>query len=416
MASNRYKAMLTLGLATAGFMATYPYSGHFYVGMVHSGCGAALVGGLADWFAVAALFRKPLGFPWRTAVIPRNRERIFNDLVTLVEQELLTEENIMAVVGKYDAAQIVRNYVQAHGGRDNVRAVLVELGQDMLGSINPTEAANFADQLLKDNIHKVKLAPILAQLLGRSLEKNYDAAFIRFVLAKFIDLVETDQFYRLLCGEVEAALKRYENNGLLRSLLDRKSGVAPASLSRKMIAVLTGQLQALQQDNHPTRRALKAWLGENVERLKTDEKMQAALEKWKDDALSAQRQTVLGEQMRQFVAGLQEELRTGNYPPLENYVLQAIDAFVAGLDDDEQRASLDAWAKKMLLRFVEQRQDDIGGLVRQYLDALTNEKLAAFIEERVGDDLQMIRINGSVVGGLVGMGLYLLTAWAERML
>ena len=97
--------------------------------------------------------------------------------------------------------------------------------------------------------------------------------------------------------------------------------------------------------------------------------------------------------------------------------MAAVDTFLDnGLHSPEQREALNHWAQNLILRSLKKWQAYIGNLVREYLTGFTNDKLVTFIEERAGEDLQMIRINGSVVGGLVGMLIFILTFWAERML
>ena len=97
--------------------------------------------------------------------------------------------------------------------------------------------------------------------------------------------------------------------------------------------------------------------------------------------------------------------------------MEVVDTFLDnGLRSPEQREALNHWAQNLILRFVKKWRSYTGNLVREYLSGFTNDKLVAFIEERAGEDLQMIRINGSVVGGLVGMLIFILTFWAERML
>ena len=81
---NSYKATILLVIVAIGFFLTYPFNNTFAGGLLSSVFGAAMIGGLADWFGVSALFRKPLGIPFKTEIIPRNREKIFNALSDMV--------------------------------------------------------------------------------------------------------------------------------------------------------------------------------------------------------------------------------------------------------------------------------------------------------------------------------------------
>ena len=94
MIGNKNKATFILGAVSIGFFISYPFKHTLIGGLLAGGFGAAMIGGLADWFAVSALFRRPLGIPFRTAIIPRNREKIFQALVYMVENQILMKENI----------------------------------------------------------------------------------------------------------------------------------------------------------------------------------------------------------------------------------------------------------------------------------------------------------------------------------
>ena len=415
---NNYKATLTLGLAAACFAGTYPYSDSFWGGMLNSGFGAATVGGMADWFAVSALFHKPLGFiSWRTEVIPRKRERLFDDIVALVETDLLTSDNIMEIVRKYDLAALVLDYLQEHGGRKNVQDVLVRLGRDAVESVDAAEVGSFIDQLLKEQVKDIRLAPVVAALIDKSVKKNYDDAIVRFILATLHDIVTSDKFFDLLCETVSEALRKYEDNGLIRQWLDKNAAVTPNRISEKMIGFASNQLNELQEDDHPLRANLKSWLCNQLERFKNDPEMQEKLENWKNNSLLSANNTIVGQTLQRFVEELQEKIKTGETIVVDQYMSEITDILIEQeLQEQERRETLNRWADKMILRLAETWRGSIGNLVRTRLDRFTNEQLVAFIEARVGDDLQMIRINGSVVGGLAGMLLFAITSLAERML
>ena len=124
---KKNKANLALGLSAAGFLGTFALPGGFVAGMVHHGFLAATIGGLADWFAVTAIFRRPLGISYRTDILRRNRPRIMEALVTYTSDDLLSTENIMAVLEKQDTAQLLTAYFIHRGGRERVQQVVDEV-------------------------------------------------------------------------------------------------------------------------------------------------------------------------------------------------------------------------------------------------------------------------------------------------
>ena len=136
ISTNKNKAAITLALVFIGFAASLPFSRYFAGALLASGFAAALVGGLADWFAISALFRRPLGIPFRTAVIPRNRERISQAIIDMVEKELLTRENIKATLYSYDVAALILNYLVNYGGKQHIIDLLTRISGDVLPKLN----------------------------------------------------------------------------------------------------------------------------------------------------------------------------------------------------------------------------------------------------------------------------------------
>ena len=195
MAKQRYQALAALGVAAAGMAASLPY-GHTSGGaLAQSAFGAALVGGLADWFAVTALFGKPLGFiSWRANLVARNKERILTDLTDLVEKELLTPDNIMQVLQRYDAAAVLLDYLRRQGGRETLRRVLERLLQDMTLAVRPEEMGRLADQLLRMGLERTELAPLALRAGAWSLRQRYDDVVIAHVLGQVREALKTAEF------------------------------------------------------------------------------------------------------------------------------------------------------------------------------------------------------------------------------
>ena len=413
--ANRHKANWALAAVTAGYFASYPFSGAFAGGLISSACGAAMVGGLADWFAVTALFRKPLGFSYRTALIPRNREKIFRIMADMVEKELLTTANIKETLKRYSLAELLLHYLQKQGGKQQVKSILAAAGTQFIQSVDADDLGRTLELLLHKEGAGIKLSPLLAAGIEWSLHWGYGDKLISFILDEAVRLANNDQTPRLLGDLVLEAQSTYERGmarrKIFNKLVEQVMHITPLRFGVIIQRRLVELLEQLKEPEHPLRTKLQSWLFRLVESLKTDEQLQVKVEMWKKQQLAAHWKlrdqcVVLINQFYHTDAGAPIEAR------LELLINKRIDQWVEELaKNDQLQQQVDEQIKRQITMWLDNRNNQLGSLVMERLQQLTNDELVAFIEARAGDDLQMIRINGSVVGGLLGILIYVATYW-----
>lgn len=203
-------------LVTIGFFITYPFNNTFWCGLLSSTFCAAIIGGFADWFGVSALFRKPLGIPFKTEIIPRNRENIFNALSDMVEEELLTKDNINEMINKNSISKLLIKYLSKNNEKQQLKEVAVKIVEYIMWKINPEEAWKLLEGLIKDNISKIKISPIIAAAGELSIKKGYDGKLINFIVDEIKKLIKTDQGLKLIVKLVEETMKSYENERIFK--------------------------------------------------------------------------------------------------------------------------------------------------------------------------------------------------------
>lgn len=413
MDGRKHKANLALGIVTLGFFAGFPFRHTFFGGLITSACEAAMVGGLADWFAVTALFRRPLGIPFRTELIPRNREKIFRAIRDLVEQDLLTAENVKTVFDDYDLTAVLRKYLDEHGGRESIQAIARRLTADVIAKMDPPELARAAELLLRIEAARLEVAPLLAEALEWALSHGYDDAVACFLLDEGIRLANAAPVPRFIANLFLEAKHAYERGSRRRKLfhraLERMARLSPLKFGLTGQRRLITALEEMKDPNHPLRQELAAWLRRLAERLRTDAAFKRQVEAWK----TAHVVEPLAERER-LARYLDEFRRTGSartdewQEAVARWVATWLDRFLANA---QVTAAVDRRLKQAIVEWLEVNHREIGDLVVGELTRFSTEELVAFIEERVGDDLQAIRINGSLVGGVIGMLTYLLTFW-----
>ena len=407
------KANWALAAVTAGYFASYPFSGTFTGGLVSSACGAAMVGGLADWFAVTALFRRPLGIPWRTDIIARNRDKILDLIATMVEQDLLTTANIMATLSRYDAAAVVRSYLSDGGGAEHVKELLATAGEELLKRADWPELSRSLEIALRREVEQIELAPLLADAIEWSLRAGYGDKAVLLLLDEARRLVIHEQALPVLAGLITAARSAYEEGRgrrkLFNTLADILLNLTPAKAAILVQQQLLALLNEWRQPGHSIREDIKDWLLAAAGSLRNDESLKAGIEAWKKEYLAKP-----GYLQQQLLPIIRSCLADSAAPAgrIRAASEQWFDTWMAEWAGSRGRLrQTNMLCRQAVRRWLDAHQQELGMLVRRRLEALNAAQLSSFVASRTYDDLQMIRINGSVIGGLLGLVIHVVTWW-----
>lgn len=356
--SKTSRPHLLAGLLLLAMAGLYAAAWHFHLPALKAFAEAALVGGIADWFAVTALFRRPLGLPIpHTALIPANQRRLGRALGDFVRDNFLAPALV--------AERLRRN----------------------------SPAAWLADRLVEPRAAEA-LARRLAPLLD---DADSRAALVGLIqpgppLAAAVDWAVAQHWHQRgfdrVLDAVAAALAA--DPGMVRDRVADGSGRwVPGWVDRKLADTLTralaGLLDDLRRSDHPWRQGLTAWVQRLSQRLRDDPALAARLQGLRDQAAA------------DFLA----EAR------LAPALAQALAAFGRRLQQDSAaRARLDRRLIRLVERLLVPSRDQIGDFIAEVVDRWDSPTLVAKLEAQVGRDLQYIRVNGTVVGGLVGLALY----------
>ena len=406
---KKNKANLALGISAAGFLGTFAMPGGFISGMVHHGFLAATIGGLADWFAVTAIFRKPLGISYRTDILRRNRSRIMDALVTYASEDLLSTENIMAVVEKQNTAQLLSAYFIHRGGRDRVRQLVDAV---LLKMVNDLDAQRIAEELspaIRQGLNSFALEDILPEVLRLLTEKKHMERLLHSLAVIGRQVADSQSLQQVLSEHIRVLRESYEKDSAGRAFVLASMGLTDEKILTMLLERIKGHLSKIQQqgvmEDSDLQRGLKAMLYS----LSQDERLRELMRDRKDKLLEQVDLTSI------IARWLELNVKGDNpfwLPHVNAYVDKMIDKFISSAD---LQARFDQNVKEFLRSELVKHHDLIPGLIRERLNEFSDDELVTFVEDKVQDDLQMIRINGSVVGSLVGMGLYVLIVLAERM-
>lgn len=394
-------ATALLVLMAAVFLTARQFSGlHPAVGYIIAFSEAAMVGGLADWFAVTALFRHPLGIPIpHTAIIPENKNRIAdamaqflrdNFLIPPVVARRLRSMNLAAAAGEWLADP-------AKGGSSRLRDGAAELAAQVLESLDRDRLGNQVRGGLFRQIDKLEVSPLLGQMLNTTIADQRHMPVI-------------DSLVRW------AGLTLEDNEGLLREMIHRRANAVLrwTGLDETLAnSVLDGLYKLLAEvivdPQHPLRGKIEEGLAKLAQDLQNDPELRARVERMKGELVGNQAVST-------WWQGVWERLRTGLLERLRRPAGEASSQLGEALqelgrhlrDDPALQHQINRFARRTLVGISVRYGDKIVQLVSETVKRWDGETISGRIEGAVGRDLQFIRVNGTLVGGLVGVILHMI--------
>ena len=399
---NRLIATSLLGAMAALFISTTlaPQPG-FWILLVRATAEAALVGGLADWFAVTALFRQPLGLPIpRTAILPRNKDRIGEGLAIFIERNFLSPDILRAKLRSIDPARLIADWLSTPANAEAIARRVVRMLPHLIDAIDDRDFRVFIGEALGRHLADIELAP----LLGRAIAVLTANGFHETLLDRLVDF----------CREF---LEQREEQLYMAAEAQRRRWWIPKAINRQIArAIISGVkelLAKLRESGTPARRNLLREIEGLAAQLRTSPVYRARLEEAKlrlleDVEVKAWLDSVWGEIERVLLTDLgSPQSRTD----------QALGAAICSLGhhlraDKAMRKRVNRTIEAMALEVVPWRT----GLAQFLIEVVRQWDVGSFtnrIELVVGRDLQYIRITGTLVGGLVGCLLYLLSVALE---
>ncbi|RCW42502.1 DUF445 domain-containing protein [Paenibacillus prosopidis] len=417
--SIKKKADLALLLSAIGIFAAFPFHHSFAGGLFFSLFSAATIGGLADSFAVSALFGNPLRIKWPawmgTNIISRNRERLIGELVMMVQNELLTIPNIKERLDEYNIADVLVVYLKQHGGEEGINDILQQLADDVITTIDLQDLAKMVQTFVLEHADTIQVADIAADIGDWTIRNRYDDRMIEFMIPELVKIVRSAPFRNVVGQIVDSALRSYEGDKFRRKLMDYSAGLETANISGKIQEWLVSFLEQFASEEHPQRKQIKQFIGNFVMRLRTDDQLRYRIESGKTKLLESVKAEIrLDSYIQKGLESIRQAAAANAEGELERYpwIREKIHQGVVYLEGNaELLTRVDQYVKSTLLKWLEQKHSYIGKAVTDKLNTFSEDELIKLAKEKAGRDLQYIRINGIGVGALIGVVLYLATFW-----
>jgi uncharacterized membrane-anchored protein YjiN (DUF445 family) len=391
LATAMLAGMAALFIAATGLVDMHPAWG-----FVRAFAEAAMVGGIADWFAVTALFRHPLGLPIpHTAIIPRNKDRIGDTLAAFLRDNFLTPHVVARRMRNVDVAGAIGRFLAQPPSEGRLRQGGSRLLADILESLDEEQLGGMVKSALAARMRAIDIAPLLGQTLEAAMTE--------------------DRHVPIVDGIVTWAGRTLDaNEDLIRDMVHQRAGwiLRLAGLDEKLAEAIIDGLRKLTIDMavdpaHPLRAKAEEGLARLAANLQSDPETRSKVEAWKNEMIE-------NEAVSHWLGGVWENSRAGLLraardpdAALAGKFGQALRQLGETLQKEPALAqAINQFARRAAAGITASYGSGIVKLVSETVRAWDARTVTDRLEAAVGRDLQYIRINGTLVGGLVGLVIH----------
>lgn len=369
------------------------------MGVVAAFAEAATIGGLADWYAVVALFRRPLGLPIpHTAIIPANQTRIADNLGRFIEVNFLAAGPVREKLKQVDFAALVADWLSDEKRSGGLSKFVGRLVPQMLAAVEQSGLRDFVGKRLTDELEKVQVAPLAADLLSAfTHDRGHQRLFDELVRAVSGFLAD-ERALEAMREKIRAELPTLFN--LFR---------ADAYLLKKIVASAATLLEDVQADpDHALRDEFDRFVEGFIMRLKTSQDYAERAEKMKRDLLARPEMRGLISTMWTSLRDFIEDGSSGKGGAIQSHLASMFVEIGRHLADDPKvKGDMNAGFVVALAAFVESQKSGVSTFIADQVKRWDLAQLTRLIEINIGKDLQYIRFNGMIVGGIAGIALYI---------
>jgi uncharacterized membrane-anchored protein YjiN (DUF445 family) len=402
---------LALGVllgAAALAVAAFPFGATWWGGWILAIAEAGIVGGLADWFAVTAIFRRPLGLPIpHTALIPHNWEGMAERVGVMVGGRVLTKDYVREEIARIDFSGLLARGAE-RVSRADLEAATRTAARWIGEQLTPATTAELLGRARRALVH-APVAPLLATTLRIARRQGWDQRILDGAFSVLGGAMERPEFRHAVGEVIDDLLTRYrERLGVYpRLFMGLATMLGVLDRDRLVAALHVGLREVARDRDHPLRAQGTEVLADLERRLSDDPALVARVEAAKVELLQAPAVAALVDEAAEALTRALRADLAGERSELAAWLAERLDrARVALMADSALRAEIDAWARARLTELIERHHGRIAEFIENGVRALGPEGAVRLIEEHAGDDLQFIRVNGTVVGGLAGGAIY----------
>lgn len=366
-----------------------------WIGYVRAFSEAAMVGALADWFAVTALFRHPLGLPIpHTNLIESSKQSLGDNLGSFVVDNFLSPSNIRPYIQKLKISGFVGEWLGKEKNQEVLIKNLSDIVLDILNKLDDAEVSQFISKKVSEMTDTIKLNTILGNGITYLLDKNDHQKIITNLSAQIKNyIIENDEM-------IKERVKKGSYT-FIPAFVDKK-------ISDKIASGLSDFFREIEENpNHEIRQLITEKIYDFSTELKQDPK-------WEDEFKDIKNNLLKNDKLNEYsndiwisikntlIKELQEDQSS-----LKNYLSKNLNEFSQNLKSDENlQNKIDTWVRVTAYKYILKNTHQFGNLISSTVGNWQGKELSEKMELEVGKDLQFIRVNGTLVGGLVGLIIY----------
>ncbi|WHY87623.1 DUF445 domain-containing protein [Neobacillus novalis] len=404
---SQHLAAISLIVMAAGFLATIPLPLSVWRTILQGGFEAGLVGGLADWFAVTALFRHPMGLPIpHTALLPKNREKIIAKIISMLEQDWLTKESIRKKIETFQFSEKLFTIINKEIHAQPVKKNIITLIQHFIKKIEIKMIAPIIEKELKAFLENIDINYYFPLLVDQITIRKYDEKTLDYILKEIDDWAKKESTKNQLGGMAVEMIENIKADGIMQFALRSFSNlVNEEKLGNIIQGLILKGVDSYRDPLNQNRQTLLIHIDTKLQNIKSDEKIYDELNRFKLQIIAKWKPE---EKIIELLTKFQQKAHDFVEEPsfYDEYILPLITKSLNELKENpDKMTQLEAWIKKQISSFVDRNHSKIGILVRENLDKLDTKTLIHMIETNVGKDLQWIRVNGAVCGFIIGLVL-----------
>lgn len=369
-----------------------------WIGYVRAFSEAAMVGALADWFAVTALFRHPLGLPIpHTNLIETSKQKLGDNLGNFVVSNFLSPQNIRPYIQKIKVSNFVGEWLIKERNQTILIQNLSDIVLDILNKLDDAEVSRFITKKVSEMTDGIELNKILGNGIIYLLDKND---------------------HQKVVTNLSKQIKEYiiENNGMIQERVKKGSYTFIPSfidnkIAEKISSGLSDFFREVEEDSqHEIRSLITKKIYEFSNDLKEDPK-------WKDEFKTIKNDFLKNDKLNEYSNDIWVSIKNTlikelqeNESSLKNYISKNLNEFSQNLKTDEKlQNKIDHWIRVTAYKYILKNTHQFGNLISATVGNWQGKELSEKMELEVGKDLQFIRVNGTLVGGLVGLIIYTLS-------
>lgn len=384
--NSKRLANLSLFVASTGFVATMPFQAKI-VQILSGGFEAALIGGLADWFAVTAMFRHPLNIPIpHTALLPKNRKKITEGILSTMNNQWLSKESLIDKVNEQQwiekGLESFETMLNDEDDREKIITSILHFGN----SIQKETITKTIEVSLHTILNSISSEKVLSNVIDKIFQNEWDEKTYEFLIDKIEDTVKMPHIKERIGKEIIQFIER--KFFMIKAFLPM---IGEEKITEFIHSGLLDLLTELKNPTSDRRKTILSFIRIEAEKSKTNENVIRQLDEWKNSGATYAIQEVTN--------WVQNKLSD------RTFILNTLLRLLNFIKESGMVHKLDSSFKKILHQLIEKYHHKISELVRMNIEKLSTEEITDLLENKIGNDITWIRVNGAVCGFLIGIVL-----------